>query len=293
MNCKNFEAVISDLAREQMLEAHTRESALSHAKECKECAGLLEDERALTKGLRSLAMSMSQCQAHASVEASLLARFRERSVVVAEQSSPVVVQMPQKASRWQRWYPHAVAAAVLLMFAVGGASMLRMRQAEQPQSSQPKSIASGAGKAVNQTMPVDNGTGAATGNSDDIGSETVAAEDNTDNQEPGQKLSRNEVAAIMGASAPRSRTYQAVPKSRVNRSGMTQTGGEITTDFMPVSYGDNLNEIDNGRIVRVEMPRSALAQFGLPVNMERANERIKADVLIGDDGMARAIRFVR
>jgi hypothetical protein len=74
---------------------------------------------------------------------------------------------------------------------------------------------------------------------------------------------------------------------------MSSGSGEIVTDFMPVSYGDNLNDIDNGRIVRVEMPRSALAQFGLPVNMERAGERIKADVLIGDDGMARAIRFVR
>ena len=30
----------------------------------------------------------------------------------------------------------------------------------------------------------------------------------------------------------------------------------------------------------------------LPVNYERAGERVKADVLLGDDGIARAIRFV-
>ena len=41
------------------------------------------------------------------------------------------------------------------------------------------------------------------------------------------------------------------------------------------------------------MPRSALVSFGLPMNIERANERIKADVLIGNDGVAHAIRFVR
>ncbi len=52
MNCNNFEAIISDLAREQMLEAHTRESALEHVEECAACARLLEDERALTRGLR-------------------------------------------------------------------------------------------------------------------------------------------------------------------------------------------------------------------------------------------------
>jgi hypothetical protein len=46
-------------------------------------------------------------------------------------------------------------------------------------------------------------------------------------------------------------------------------------------------------VLRVELPRSSLASFGLPVNLERAGERIKADVVVGNDGMARAIRFVR
>jgi hypothetical protein len=45
--------------------------------------------------------------------------------------------------------------------------------------------------------------------------------------------------------------------------------------------------------MRVELPRSTLAGFGLPVNMERVNERVKADVLVGPDGQARAIRFVQ
>jgi hypothetical protein len=101
------------------------------------------------------------------------------------------------------------------------------------------------------------------------------------------------VAALFGTPQRRSNQVTATPKSAIGDSRLTPTSGEIATDFMPVAYGDNLNSIDSGRIVRVEMPRSALAQFGLPVNMERASERIKADVLIGEDGTARAIRFVR
>jgi hypothetical protein len=31
----------------------------------------------------------------------------------------------------------------------------------------------------------------------------------------------------------------------------------------------------------------------LPVNAENSDERVKADVLLGEDGIARAIRFVR
>jgi hypothetical protein len=54
-----------------------------------------------------------------------------------------------------------------------------------------------------------------------------------------------------------------------------------------------VNLQDGGQIVRVELPRSALANFGLPVNMDRYNEKVKADVLLGVDGMAHAIRFVQ
>ncbi|MFS8086857.1 MAG: hypothetical protein ACMG6H_14585, partial [Acidobacteriota bacterium] len=68
---------------------------------------------------------------------------------------------------------------------------------------------------------------------------------------------------------------------------------EITTDFVSLSYGSALDLQDGGQMVRVELPRSSLARFGLPMNMNRADEKIKADVLVGADGLARAIRFVQ
>lgn len=291
MNCKNFEAVISDLAREQMLEAHTRESALRHTEECAECLAMLEDERALTRGLRSFAASMNGLEAPASVEASLLAKFRERTV--AAQAPSVVVQMPQRAQAWRRWYPHAVAAAVLLMFAVGGASVLRLREAASVASR--TETAAPISNTPDKTTPVSSNPITNTTDDGEADSTEIAAAESTDeNRVPGQKLTKDEVDAIVqGPTAQRRAAYQSVPKSKIDKSIKSSASGEIATEFMPVSYGDNLNEIDNGRIIRVEMPRSALAQFGIPVNQERANERIKADVLIGDDGMARAIRFVR
>ena len=68
---------------------------------------------------------------------------------------------------------------------------------------------------------------------------------------------------------------------------------EIATDFIPLRYMNVANLQEGGQIVRVEVPRSALANFGLPVNMDRYNERVKADILVGVDGTARAIRFVQ
>lgn len=68
---------------------------------------------------------------------------------------------------------------------------------------------------------------------------------------------------------------------------------EVATDFIPLSYMSPASLQEGGQIIRVQLPRSALANFGLPVNMDRYNEKVKADVLYGVDGMARAIRFVQ
>ena len=57
--------------------------------------------------------------------------------------------------------------------------------------------------------------------------------------------------------------------------------------------GDDLDSLDNNQLVRVELPGSALIAVGLPVDAEMANAPVKADVLLGHDGLARAIRFVR
>jgi len=66
---------------------------------------------------------------------------------------------------------------------------------------------------------------------------------------------------------------------------------EIATDFILLTYDGEVGS--EAQLVRMELPRSAMASFGLPVNMDRADQRVKADVLLGADGLARAIRFVQ
>jgi hypothetical protein len=70
-------------------------------------------------------------------------------------------------------------------------------------------------------------------------------------------------------------------------------GSEIATEFLPLGYGNALGLQDGGQIVRVEVPRTTLVRFGLPVNTDRVGQRVKADLLLGVDGSARAIRFVQ
>ena len=120
-----------------------------------------------------------------------------------------------------------------------------------------------------------------------------------------QKNPENKTSAEL----PKDVEYQAVdmPSKRPNRKPARKTGvrrgentqvanhatSEIATDFIPLSYMNPASLQDGGQIIRVELRRSALANFGLPVNMDRYNEKVKADVLLGVDGMAHAIRFVQ
>lgn len=97
------------------------------------------------------------------------------------------------------------------------------------------------------------------------------------------------VAQEVVAQKPRRRPGRRMPNSEV----ANHVNREIATDFMPLRYLNPATLQDGGQIVRVELPRSALVNFGLPVNMDRYNEKVKADVLLGVDGLAHAIRFVQ
>ena len=67
---------------------------------------------------------------------------------------------------------------------------------------------------------------------------------------------------------------------------------EYVTPFFPVMQGGELIPLEGGQFVRVRMPRSNLIPLGIPIDQGRAGETIKADVLLSNDGLARAIRLV-
>lgn len=67
---------------------------------------------------------------------------------------------------------------------------------------------------------------------------------------------------------------------------------EVATDFFALTSAGDLNSMESGQLVRVQLPRNAMASYGLPVNQERLDKPVTAQVLIGQDGVARAIRFL-
>jgi hypothetical protein len=93
-------------------------------------------------------------------------------------------------------------------------------------------------------------------------------------------------------SRPLNRESNAGRQVSATAPAVNDAESEIATQFMPLGYGP-INPQDGGQLVRVELSRTAMLSMGLPVNMDRYDEKVKADVLLGPDGLARAIRFVQ
>ena len=67
---------------------------------------------------------------------------------------------------------------------------------------------------------------------------------------------------------------------------------ELVTEFFPLTYSNVPTR--GGYVVRMQVPRSALASFGATaLAADGASQHVLADVVIGDDGLARAVRFVK
>lgn len=67
---------------------------------------------------------------------------------------------------------------------------------------------------------------------------------------------------------------------------------ETVTEFMSLTDDSTIAGLEPRQIVRVRLTRSALIALGLPIDVERADEKITADVMLSEEGIAKAIRFV-
>jgi hypothetical protein len=65
---------------------------------------------------------------------------------------------------------------------------------------------------------------------------------------------------------------------------------EVVTQFFPLL--DVAPPFERGELLRVTVPASTMRKVGLPVREDRLTDRVYADVLVGEEGLARAIRFI-
>jgi hypothetical protein len=68
---------------------------------------------------------------------------------------------------------------------------------------------------------------------------------------------------------------------------------EADASFYPLPEAEALPALENAMVVRVHLPVSSLQLMGVPVGEERADASVEADLLLGQDGLARAVRLAQ
>jgi hypothetical protein len=223
----------------------------------------MNDERPLEM-LKMLAEHDRAAQASPHVEVRLRREFRR-----------------DRAKRaWHRralWAGAAVAAALVVTMAVP-------RMAQREKSSAPQQLV-----RSNQTQTR-------------AGQEPSAEQEQAAGNTGKKTVSRHDVRplevtapaiAFAGGSRavrPEIRRVAPVPTKSAAADGRS-TAEETVTDFFPLL--DHAPPFERGEILRVNLPASVMQTVGLPVREERLGDRVQADVLVGEEGLPRAIRFVR
>ena len=256
MKCAEFSEIVSDLARNEGLDEAVRQSAFLHADACPRCDEELEVSRALSAALHALAASSTAASAPERVEEFLRGEMRQRRSAVA----PIGTSRTPQARRWALGGIAGLAAAALISVVLLKPEILRLARGNSPAgSTQTVGETAQGTEATAQVAPA-SGT-----------SETSAA---PDVKSPAAGNSSTDNAAGASAASPEADT-------------------EYATSYIALPSAEGAISAEDQTVVRVSMPRSALASFGLPVRSDGADSNVLADFVLGEDGMPRAIRLVQ
>lgn len=105
---------------------------------------------------------------------------------------------------------------------------------------------------------------------------------------PGKTVAEDSPAAhgaAEKAARPGENQHEALPVSEQNAI--------YSASFVSLPYADDAADLQDGTVVQVVLPRSALASFGLPATVYAGYaDRVPADLILNEDGTPEAIRLV-
>lgn len=329
MNCDKFQAILQDLGKDFPLDLRTRQAGLAHAEQCPACAARLKDECRLLAGLEAVAASFKDIEAPPNIEEALLKAFRDRNSKQgkekpshgAEGGQPSTMQpspnwhssgalcltgrevvnkegflrRPECAKveegpadafnldkrPWSGWRLR-VAAVALLAIGLAAWFSLRLGRKSEQSISQMKDLSAQknpqqlSSRILPPVIPdVPKATRAHS-------AQAKSSHSRVTSRPASQITQLRHPAPVPDLEEPSAQDVPEVEQEQI----------EVATEFLPLSYGEPVSPVESGQLVRVRLPRTTLLTFGFPMSEERAPEPIKADVLLGEDGKARAIRFV-
>ena len=108
------------------------------------------------------------------------------------------------------------------------------------------------------------------------------------------------IVVLLLARFPRSRgveSPQVVSKAPAASMAGVQNAvvrtDELAGSFYPLAEADELPPVETTLVVRVQLPVSSLELMGFPVDEDAGAEPVQAEVLLGQDGLARGVRLAQ
>ncbi|HEY0544671.1 MAG TPA: hypothetical protein VGC91_04670 [Pyrinomonadaceae bacterium] len=273
--------MIEELASGRRTRDASHDEGLEHAAMCARCAARLEVERSLSLGLNALAVEERRHEASPLLKRELMDAFASHH----QKAAQTVVSFPRRTS----YARFAMAAAATIILAV---TLLASRLTRTPA---PTAMAESVIAATTLNLSEfksNNFSTALTAKPNVTTSAPVAIK-----KAKALKPQANTLAAVPRDKRKTERKLNPVKTENAASAVATEVAAnevkEIKSDFVPLTYLNTATAMESGIVVRVEVAREKLAALGLPLNLEGADEIIKADIVLGDDGVARAIRLVQ
>ena len=257
MTCREFEHRATALTLWEQAQAQDQQ-ILDHAGGCQKCAAWLQQQRMLAATMQTLQARTAACAAGPDVERALLRAFRQGA------SQPVQPEMAHHftpiAMRLSRFFEVgayvAVGAAIVVALFLG-VRLLERRSINVPVKSQ-------------VTQP-------------SVSAPTVVTDTFESQPQP-------QLPTVSRSNVNRSPTRR-VPSTSISSSDTTepsQTIPDADADYVALMFCDPLSCSSDAQVVRMELPSPGMAGSG---GEQDARMRI-ADVVVGYDGVVRAVRIV-
>ena len=123
-----------------------------------------------------------------------------------------------------------------------------------------------------------------------------------DKRQP-QTMQPSSAPSVVGHATSESTTPAATSQSRIRTPSKTtrkvqgwrheEPSAVVAEDFVALPTFDPAIPIGESRMIRLDLPGSALQLIGYPVDEDLLERRVLTDVLVGQDGVPYAVRLVQ
>ena len=252
MTCREFERRATALTLWELSQAQDQQ-ILDHAGGCQKCAAWLQQQRMLAATMQTLQARTAACAAGPDVERALLRVFRQGT------SQPVQPEMAHRftpiAMRLSRFFEvgaYVAVGAAIVVALFLGVRLLERRSINAPVKSHMAQPSVVADKSESQPHP--------------------------------------QLPTVSRSNVNRSPTRR-VPSASMSSPDTTEPSQAIPdadADYVALMFCDPLSCSSDAQVVRMELPSPGIAASG---GEQDAQMRI-ADVIVGYDGVVRAVRIV-